>query len=217
MSNNSVNNDDFDFQRAATRAAEIEKILKDYDEQGGSSTFSLKAIRDCFAQVHSYNEPDFIKHFSVVARRAIDLDREKNRPIAEIGGRPPSRPSSPNAPIFVLPVRANVPIGSNRAAGEDGLRLPFIADATQNPKRASHTFGFPSLFSTSASRRENTLPPLRFFGMLQNTQFQNKGKGILRNQHPESSSPDSDVPTQRHTTTQASLSKFFKGKNSNKK
>lgn len=126
MLQSSINNDDFDFQKVANRASDIEKILKDYDQQGGSSVFSLKAIRDRFSTIHHYDEPDFIHHFSVVSRRAIELDQIKNCPVAEIGGIPPLRPTSPNAPIFVLPARANAPIGSTHSRTIEPLQLPSI-------------------------------------------------------------------------------------------
>lgn len=195
MSHSSPNNDDFDFQRAANQASEIEKILKDYDKQGGSSKFSLRVVRDPFAKVQPYSESDFIVQFSVVARRAIELDRLGNHPIAEVGGSPPSRPTSPSSPLFILPARPNAPIGSNFSLPKNvEVSLPSITRATQNINSSAQAFGIPSFSFTQPGQSENILPPIRSFGQQPISSL--KEKGVFRQEHLLSSSPSPIEPMQ---------------------
>lgn len=150
--------------------------------------------------VHPYSEPDFISHFSVVARWAIELDWNKNQPITEVGGVPPLRPCSPNTPLFILPSKTNVIIGSNPPIQSFGNVVPPLLKTTQNMGNQGQLFGFPSFNPPGPSRSENVLTPIRLFA-----QFQPKEKCIFRHERSISSSPIPELPTQGTSTRQRAL------------
>lgn len=84
-----IRNDDFDFQAATIKARNIDPLLKDYEEKVGSTTFSLKTLCSYVAKIIPFSNPNFIYHWSDIARRSILSDSAENRPMSSIGGTPP--------------------------------------------------------------------------------------------------------------------------------
>lgn len=98
------NNDDFDFQSAAIKTRNIDALLKDYEEKGGSTVFSLKTLRSHVAKIIPFSDPKFIFHWSDIARRAILSDIAANCPSSSVGGTPPaSLAVNEDSPIFIFP------------------------------------------------------------------------------------------------------------------
>lgn len=109
------NNDDFDFQSAAIKTRNIDALLKDYEEKGGSTVFSLKTLRSHVAKIIPFSDPKFIFHWSDIARRAILSDIAANRPSSSVGGTPPaSLAVNEDSPIFIFPPSKRKGIESTR-------------------------------------------------------------------------------------------------------
>ncbi|EGF97866.1 uncharacterized protein MELLADRAFT_84188 [Melampsora larici-populina 98AG31] len=100
-----TNNDqDYVMQANETTAIfdDIDKILTHYDDSGGSKNTSMAQLRTQIASVYHYEDPNFLYHFSAVARVAIELDHRAGRPRYPITYQWPDDPDPQSMPHVVL-------------------------------------------------------------------------------------------------------------------
>lgn len=61
-------------------------LLRQYDQEGGSNTCSMAALRDRFASLVPYTNLYFLLRFSEFALSAIEFDKQHGRALFPIGG-----------------------------------------------------------------------------------------------------------------------------------
>ncbi|EGG02700.1 uncharacterized protein MELLADRAFT_109947 [Melampsora larici-populina 98AG31] len=88
---------------------DIDKILTNYDDSGGSKVTTMAQFRTQVASVYSYEDPDFLFHFSAVARCAISLDSRANRPVYPVTDVLPAVADPQVIPPIVLSDRFSPP------------------------------------------------------------------------------------------------------------
>lgn len=154
-----INNDDFDFQSATIKAKNVDALLKDYENKGGSSNFSLKNLRSHVAKIIPFSDPNFIYHWSEIARRAIMSDIAANGPSASIGGTPPaSLTVNEDSPVFIFPPSKGKNIESKRQSPLPESPLPPLPSfPSSNPIRRfpAPAFGVSSIFGSSQQHGSN--------------------------------------------------------------
>ncbi|KAH9822673.1 hypothetical protein DFH28DRAFT_882136 [Melampsora americana] len=67
----------------------IINLYNEYINAGGSCRYSMWQLREEFSKIIPFEDPWFHAHFSVLARDAIENNRENGRPVYNIGGDPP--------------------------------------------------------------------------------------------------------------------------------
>ncbi|EGG12810.1 uncharacterized protein MELLADRAFT_87090 [Melampsora larici-populina 98AG31] len=98
------NDPDYVYQTNETTAIfdDIDKVLTNYDDTGGSKNTSMAQLRTQVASIYHYEDPNFLYHFSAVARVAIELDRRAGRPRFPITYQWPENPDPQSDPPIVL-------------------------------------------------------------------------------------------------------------------
>lgn len=145
-------NDDFEFQAATIKTRNVDALLRDYQNKGGSTFFSLKNLCSSVAKIIPYSDPNFIYHWSDIARRAIHSDMAENRPVTSIGGTPPpSLEVNEESPVFVFPPSKGKSIESSQQNPIPDSPLPPLPVPPVNKpiqKNPSPCFGTPSVFGS---------------------------------------------------------------------
>lgn len=126
---------------------DIDKILTNYDDSGGSSVITMAQLRTQVASVFSYEDPDFLYHFSAVARCAIALDARANRPLYQISNSLPSD----SDPQIMPPVVLSEQIPPPPTAELYGPISGFLSrPVPTSPSQFEDLSMFPSTFSTNS-------------------------------------------------------------------
>ncbi|EGG09524.1 uncharacterized protein MELLADRAFT_95985 [Melampsora larici-populina 98AG31] len=88
---------------------DIDKILANYDDTGGSKNTSMAQLRTQVASIYPYEDPNFLYHWSSVARAAINLDARANRLCFPLTYEWPENPDPQSIPPIVLSGRLSPP------------------------------------------------------------------------------------------------------------
>ncbi|EGF99631.1 uncharacterized protein MELLADRAFT_94193 [Melampsora larici-populina 98AG31] len=88
---------------------DINKILTNYDNTGGSKVTSMAQLRTQVASIYHYKDPDFLFHFSAIACAAISLDVREHWPCYPITTVWPDNADPQAMPPIVLSNRFSLP------------------------------------------------------------------------------------------------------------
>lgn len=78
-------------------------ILSDYVQNNGCLNTSMEQLREAFAAIYPPSAPDFLYHFSTLARTAIAKDIRRGRHPYPIGGTVPENHDPMEGKPFILP------------------------------------------------------------------------------------------------------------------
>lgn len=126
---------------------DIDKILTNYDDSGGSSVITMAQLRTQIASVFSYEDPDFLFHFSAVARCAIALDARANRPLFKLSKNLPSDDDPQIMPPVVLSDQVPPPPTADLYGPVEGF---LTRPVPVPPSRFEDLSMFPSTYSTNS-------------------------------------------------------------------